>query len=155
MKIFNWKILYTYRLKWALAFRIANFKTKELYDMYFLITSVYPWLLPHYEAEFGKNKVSLYGWLLFYLGRQTVGVIGQDENEVDSDKKVITDRYGNTYKAYLFQDKEMTKRLRYLIRNYHCDIAIEEKDGEVTIVNRVMGEKVIFKISKKIKRAFR
>lgn len=62
----------------------VNFKTKEAYSLYFQFSATDPWWIPRYEPHFGEMDISLYGWLFFYFGRLTEGILYKTN---DSDAK--------------------------------------------------------------------
>lgn len=92
MRIFNKKILFAKRKRFTFLVSIADFSSQECYEIYFQFSLTDPWWLPKYEPEFGKSKIPLYGWLFFYFGRRSIGVLIPSEN--GSEPIIITVVFG-------------------------------------------------------------
>lgn len=78
----------------------VNFKTLEIKSLYFQASMKDPWFIPHYEREFGSNKIPLAGWLFWYAGCVTEGLICPvTEYDIPffSKQQVIKDKQGNMY----------------------------------------------------------
>lgn len=108
----NIKILSKGRKRGTFYFNIVNFKTQEVYFLYFQFSLKDMWLIPHYEKEFSKLKMPLYGWLFFYFGRYSVGFV---EKSSDNSVRIITDKFGNTYHLYNINE-ELRKDFRKCIK---------------------------------------
>lgn len=92
---------------------IADFKTKEVYSFYIQLSLKDPWWLPRYEPHFGKSDVPLYGWLFFYFGRYTEGILYKT---TEKDAK-IADRHGNKYYLFPAEERKMSDEIRKAVKN--------------------------------------
>lgn len=101
------------RKRFTWNFMNANFKTKEVYSIYIQFSITDPWWLPKYEPHFGKEDIPLYGWLFFYFGRRTEGVL----YETDNNDAKLTDKNGQKYYLFKTKDREMSDKVRKAIRN--------------------------------------
>lgn len=91
-KLTNIRILPVLRKRGTFKISYINFKTYEARALYIQFSLKDPWLLPHYEKHYGKVDIPLAGWLFFYFGVLTEGLVyGGDE-----DAKLI-DKNGNKY----------------------------------------------------------
>jgi len=71
-----------------------------------------PWWLPKYDPNFTSKNIPLYGWLFFYFGRLTEGLIFPTD-EVDCK---IKDSDGNGYHLYTFTERSLKDEVRHLIK---------------------------------------
>lgn len=106
---------------------MVNFKTKECYDIYFQFSFHKPWLLPKVDRHFGKADLPFYGWLFFYFGRITKGVLY--EVKESQDKTLIDRKTGKHYHLFLVNDRKYRDIVRTVIKNGH-GIEIERRIGE-------------------------
>lgn len=113
------------RKRFTWNFMNANFKTKEVYSIYIQFSITDPWWLPKYEPHFGKEDIPLYGWLFFYFGRRTEGVL----YETDNNDAKLTDKNGQKYYLFKTKDREMSDKVRKAIRN-KATFDIEETTNE-------------------------
>lgn len=90
-----------------------NFKTKEAYSIYFQFSLKDPWIFPKHEPHFGKTDISLYGWLFFYFGRQTEGILYET---TDKNAKIV-DKKDNKYWLFTIKEREMRDKVRESIKN--------------------------------------
>lgn len=91
---------------------MCNFKPKEAYSIYFQFSLVDPRWFPKYDPHFGKADIPLYGWLFFYFGRQTQGII----YETDSATAKIQDKNGQKYYVFLLKDRKIKDEVRQAIK---------------------------------------
>ena len=113
------------RKRFTWNFMIANFKTKEVYSFYIQFSLTDPWWLPRYEPHFGKTDIPLYGWLFFYFGRRTEGILYETTEE---DAK-ITDKRGNKYYLFTTKEREMSDEVRKAVKN-RATFDVEETINE-------------------------
>lgn len=115
-KLTNIRILPVLLKKGTFKFSWVNFKTSEARALYVQFSLKDPWLIPHHEEHFGGENVDipLSGWLFFYFGALTEGVIySGDENSI------LTDAKGDRYYCY--------KVPRNIGDNYHLHIKNGDK----------------------------
>lgn len=99
-KRFTWKIMY------------INFRTKEARAIYIQFSLKDPWLIPHYEKHFGKADIPLAGWLFFYIGVVSEGIIYKgDENSK------IVDNNGNRYYFKAFDNRKTADWYHNIVKN--------------------------------------
>ena len=91
----------------------VNFKTKEVYSVYLQFSLKDPWLFPKYEPHFGTADIPLYGWLFFYFGRYTDGILYETSDE-DAE---ITDRKNHKYHIFTAKDRTMRDEMRKAVKN--------------------------------------
>ena len=80
----NMKILDVIKKKPVYKIMWVNFKTLECRSMIIQLTFESPWLIPHYDPHFGEADIPLAGWLFFYIGVYTEGIIypGDDNAKI-------------------------------------------------------------------------
>lgn len=143
MRIFNKKILFAKRKRFTFLISIADFSSQECYEVYFQFSLEDPWWFPKYEPEFGDSKVPLYGWLCFYFGRRSIGVlVPSNAMEESKAKKPIYDCNGRLWHLYAFPDSGMAKDFRKISKKYRRTISVECKDGKCTIVNTISRKRI-------------
>lgn len=103
----------------------VNFKTKEAYSIYFQFSLKDPWWYPKYDKHFGKGDYPLYGWLFFYFGRTTEGIIYETK---DTNTK-IKDKNGKHYYLFRLKDREMKDKVRAAVKN-KADFEVREDQNE-------------------------
>jgi hypothetical protein len=103
----------------------VNFKTKEAYSIYFQFSLKDPWLLPKCDKHFGKGDYPLYGWLFFYFGRETEGII-YETSDVDTK---IKDRSGKHYYLFRIKDRDMKDKVRLAVKN-KADFEVKIKNND-------------------------
>lgn len=143
MGFFNRKIIFKKRIGTTFILVIVNFSTQECYEIYLNFSLTDPWWFPRYDPEFGKYKIPLYGWLFFYFGRKTEGVVvlaGPGEKTIA--EKPIYDRKGRLWRMYVFSDKQMAKDFRQRVKKFKTTVTVEKIDGEYKIVNRIGRHKI-------------
>lgn len=128
-------LLKVHRIRFTWLFTIANFKSKEIYDIYFQFSLKDPWLLPKYDPHFGKTDTPLYGWLFFYFGRQTIGML----YKTDATNAPICDKKGNKYTPLYAENRNKRDALHALIKNnmqfkIGAEIAMDEHIGKITFI---------------------
>lgn len=101
------------RTRFTWNFMIANFKTKEAYSLYIQFSLTDPWWLPRYEPHLGEIDISLYGWLFFYFGRRTEGILYET---TDENAKII-DKKGFKYRLFTAKDRKMRDKIRKEVKN--------------------------------------
>lgn len=140
----NKRIIYHKRIRGSFLFWIIDFDTQEVYSTLFQFSFKDPWWLPRYEPEYGKIKTPLYGWLFFYFGRETSGVIvPAKRGEVSTAKKPIYDRFGNRWHMYGFDDKQMAKNFRKIIKRHKAEISVAVEEDKVRVIARI-GRRRVF-----------
>lgn len=146
MGVFNKKILFLKRIDFTFLVGIANFSTREVYNIYWQFSLVDPWWLPKCDPEFGKEKKPLYGWLFFYFGRDTEGVVvPAAHGEEPAAKKPIYDRRGRLWHMYGFTNRQMAKDFRCMVKKFKTEVSVENVCGKYTVVNQI-GRRKIFGI---------
>lgn len=78
----------------------VNFKTLEIKSLYFQTSMKNAWLIPHYEPSHGSNSLPLAGWLLWYAGCTTEGLIcpvSEYDIPFFGKQQAIKDKQGNLY----------------------------------------------------------
>lgn len=132
----NVKVLFKKRINWTFAVKLANFKTQEVSDWYCQFSITDPWLLPKYEPEFGEEKYPLYGWLFFYFGRHSSGMVTKiEESEVQDHKTVIRDKYGEPYLLYGLKDPELRRKFRKTVKSGRFSFSAQMQPcGEAKII---------------------
>lgn len=143
MGILNKKILFAKRKRFTFLISIADFSSQECYEVYFQFSLKDPWWLPKHEQEFGKSKIPLYGWLFFYFGRRSIGVLVPSENgRQPIAKKPIYDNNGHLWRLYTFYNSEMAKDFRDISKKYRRSISVKCEDGNCTIVNTIRRKRI-------------
>lgn len=143
MEFLNRKIIFKKRIGTTFILVIVNFSTQECYKIYWSFSLTDPWLIPKYDPEFGKNKIPMYGWLFFYFGRKTEGVIVLTEpGEKAIAENPIYDRQGRLWRMYGFSDMQMAKDFRQRVKKFKTAVTVEKIDGEYKIVNRIGRHKI-------------
>lgn len=119
------------RVKSTWQFMKVNFKTKECYSVYIQLALKEPWLLPKHDNHFGNLDIPLWGWLFFYFGRITEGLLSETSNE---DAKIIDKRTGKKYYLYRLVAREDKDIARAAIKK-HVQWRIQaNEDGTCTVV---------------------
>ena len=90
----------------------VNFRTGEVYSVYVHFSLHDPWLFPRYDPHFGSIDVPLCGWLFFYFGRDTEGVVCRTD---DADAP-FTDRKGRKYHMLAVKDRHMRDAVRAVVK---------------------------------------
>lgn len=140
MWIFNKKVLFKKRLGGTFLFAIADINTQECYQWYFQFSLKDPWWLPRYEAEFGEDKSPLCGWLFFYFGRETKGVIvPASPDDKPTVKNPIYDKGGRLWHLYTFGDKQMAREFHKGIKKYKATVSVNDKH---IVVNQITRRRV-------------
>lgn len=143
MRIFNKKILFAKRKRFTFLISVADFSSQECYEIYFQFSLTDPWWFPKYEQEFGKSKMPLYGWLFFYFGRRSIGVLVPSGNGSEPiAKKPIYGNNGHLWRLYTFYNSEMAKDFRDISKKYKRTISVECKDGNCTILNTIRRKRI-------------
>ena len=143
MGIFNKKILFAKRKRFTFLVSMADFSSQECYEIYFQFSLTDPWWLPKYEPEFGKSKIPLYGWLFFYFGRRSIGVLVPSENGSEPiARKPIYDNNGRLWGLYTFPDTEMAKDFRGISKKYRRTVSVKCEDGNYTVVNIIRRKRI-------------
>ena len=143
MRIFNKKILFAKRKRFTFLISVADFSSQECYEIYFQFSLTDSWWLPKYEPEFGKSKIPLYGWLFFYFGRRSIGVLFPSGNGSEPiAKKPIYGNNGHLWRLYTFYNSEMAKDFRDISKKYKRTISVECKDGNCTILNTIRRKRI-------------
>lgn len=93
-------------------FMNVNFRTKEAYSIYIQFSLQEPWLFPKYDPHFSNLDIPLYGWLFFYFGRQTEGILYKTEDE---DAK-FSDLKGNRYHLFIAKERQMKDDIRKAVK---------------------------------------
>ena len=91
-KLTNVRFLPVIRKRGTFKISYVNFKTNEARALYIQFTLKDPWWLPHYEEHFGSADIPLAGWLFFYVGLLTEGIVYPGD-----EKAKIIDKDGNRY----------------------------------------------------------
>ena len=97
----------------------VNFKTLEIKSLYFQTSMKDPWFIPHYERESGSSKIPLAGWLFWYVGCMTEGLICPiTEYDIPffGKQQVIKDKQGNLYMAAT-TDKDIIRKHKVCLRH--------------------------------------
>jgi hypothetical protein len=123
------KLLTVKRTNGTVFFTIINFKTQEVYYLYFQLSLKNPWWLPKYEPNFSSANIPLYGWLFFYFGRVTKGIVCPTD---DVDAK-IKDKQGNRYHLYTFSDRFVQNEVRSLVKR-NASFEINKETSLLTAV---------------------
>lgn len=138
MRCLNKKILFVHRERFTFLIDIADFSSQECYGIYFQFSLKDPWWIPRHKENYLGKGFDLTGWLFFYFGRKSFGVIiPAAPGETTSAQKPIYDRAGQLWKLYTFPDEQMAKEFKKTQRKHKTNISVECKDGEYTIVCRV------------------
>jgi len=133
----NSKIIDFRRIRHTIGWTIVNFKTQECYDLYFQLSLKKPWLIPHYEREVGKTKMPLYGWLFFYFGRFTRGIVYPiKEEDISDKKKLLFDRRNHTYALCTISDRQVADNVRKAIKGKCFYFDVKKENKETTILAR-------------------
>ena len=91
----------------------VNFKTLEIKSLYFQTSMKDPWLIPHYESD----RVPLAGWLFWYAGCKTDGLIcpvSEYDIPFFSEQNGIKDKNGNLYMIATTDKDIICKHKAYL-----------------------------------------
>lgn len=91
-KLTNIRILPVLRKNGTFKISYVNFRTSEARALYLQFTFKDPWWLPRYEKHFGTADTPLAGWLFFYFGVLTEGIVYPGD-----EKSLIFDGDGNGY----------------------------------------------------------
>lgn len=117
---------------------MCNFKTKEAYSIYIQFSLTDPWWLPRYKPHYSKINIPLCGWLFFYFGRQTEGILYETE---ESDAK-ITDKQGQKYYLFTIKDRNIKDRVRKAIKHQaHFEVKIKLNDDGSKDLTLVVQDK--------------
>lgn len=96
-----------------------NFKTFEIKSLYFQASMKNPWLIPHYEPSYGSSSLPLAGWLFWYAGCTTEGLICPvTEYDIPffGKQKGIKDKHGNLY-MIAATDKDIIRKHKAYLHN--------------------------------------
>lgn len=91
-KLTNIRIMPVLRKNGTFKISYVNFKTMEARALYLQFTLKDPWWIPRYEKHFGKADIPLAGWLFFYFGVLTEGIVYPGDEKAN-----IIDANGNRY----------------------------------------------------------
>lgn len=139
--MFNIKILDKRKVGHTYGCTIVNFKTQECYDLYFQVSLKDPWLIPRYRREFGKAKMPLYGWLFFYCGRMTRGIVYPiNKSEISSPNKLLVDKNNRTFALCTVSERKLADQIRETVKTgrFCFDVKKEEED---TIIEATLKDK--------------
>lgn len=95
-----------------------NFKTFEIKSIYFQASLKNPWLIPHYEPSHGTSNLPLAGWLFWYAGCTTEGLICPiTEYDIPffGKQQAIKDKQGNLYMVAT-TDKDIIRKHKAYLR---------------------------------------
>ena len=112
---------------------IANFKTRELYDIYCQFSFKDPWLKPGYDPHFGNTKIPLWGWLFFYFGKATRGMLLKRKPENCNPSSKILLHNHCTYQIQYAGNRKQADIMHYLTR-YKLPVKIHTKKKEDTLI---------------------
>lgn len=113
------------RKRFTWNFMMCNFRTKEAYSIYIQFSLTDPWWLPRYDPHYSKIDIPLYGWLFFYFGRRTEGILYETE---EPDAK-ITDKQGQKYYLFVIKDRNIKDRVRQAVKHHaHFEVKVKLND---------------------------
>lgn len=78
-----------------------------------------PWLIPHYEPSYGSSNLPLAGWLFWYAGYTTEGLIcpvTKYDIPFFGKQKGIKDKQGNLY-MIVTTDKDIIRKHKTYLHN--------------------------------------
>ncbi len=131
-------ILEIKRSRGTIWFVLASFKTKEVYSLYFQFSLQDPWWIPSHKHI---GEIPLWGWLFFYFGRLTEGVLEEIDAGESDDKKMIVDRKGNAYAICTISGKQMREKVRSAIRR-GAEIHVEKQTWPDGTIDRTIIAKI-------------
>lgn len=112
----NYKVLTVTLGRRAIFATIANFKTREVFDLYVMISHKLR-LCPWKDSHFGGKKVDLpvWGWLWFYWGRSTSGLLVKKKPDKNEHRKILIYNH-HTYQVFKATNRKESDMIQCFIR---------------------------------------
>lgn len=131
-KLTNIRIMPVVRKNGSFKISYANFNTNEARSLYIQFSLKDPWLIPHYEEHFGNIDIPLYGWLFFYFGLLTEGLVYLDDAGTG-----IKDSKGNNYYYVKFDTRKEADTYHELIKSgRRFKVYKNEHDKKIVIADQ-------------------
>lgn len=125
------KILGVMRKHTTVMVTVVNFKTGEMFSLYFQFSLKHPWWIPRYDPHYGENlDIPLWGWLCFYFGRETNGFLIPKtgiRNSYTNGKRILVYKH-RAYRICRAKNREWADIFHFLAR-YRIPVRVRIKDG--------------------------